>query len=220
MFTKKIITPDMTHWHQDPANQLKLEDLGEHVPNRLYPVEKPLLIFVGGAMDDIYRPLLHGVFVPYRLQNSEQQDIIYATHGAHAGLIEIIHKWHDEGQKVALIGHSWGGQTVLDIARKLQQIHGSERKIDLLVTLDPVSRRFLAKRQEKPANVSRWINIYVDYNRASLERSNLIARIGGYWGHCNHADRNIKMHRKQGQEVTHAKVNLMFAEVLDDVRQI
>ena len=40
---------------------------------------------------------------------------------------------------------------------------------------------------------------------------------GGILGHCQHADRNIRLSRDNDSEITHAMAGRMFAEVEEDV---
>ncbi len=218
-FKKKIVTPDMIDWYHDPD---QLTVFGSHTDDSThdllnYKAEKTLLVFLGGAMDDVYRPMLQGVFIPYRLKHVDHQDSCYATHAAIEETIQLIRYWHSAGQKIALIGHSWGGKSVFLIANKLTM---EKIPIELLVTLDPVSRRYFRRQFKKPYHVKRWINVHVDYGKASMEYSNVIARLGGYWSHCQYADKNIKLSHDQEGEITHAMAGRMFAEVEKDMLKL
>jgi hypothetical protein len=208
LFKKKIVTPDMTDWHHDP-NQLILLDSHTKVTSLSYIPNKALVVFIGGAMDEIYRPLLNGVFIPYRLKQADHQDVCYATHASSKPVVALVKRWSDAGQKICLVGHSWGGNTVLRVAKKISP----EIKVSLLITLDPVSRRLFRRQQKKPDSVNQWINVHVDYGLASMEYSNMIARMGGYWGACRYADKNIRLSHDYDQEITHAKAWRMFLEV-------
>lgn len=210
-------------WHQDPS-QLMLFDAHAHAhisPEGFssclssYSADKTLIVFIGGAMDDVYRPLLNGVFIPYRLKHSEHQDSCYATHAATKQVLGLIKHWHAAGQKICLVGHSWGGRSVIQIAQNL--LAGTQITIELMITLDPVSRRYLRRQFRKPNNVKRWINVHIDYGKASREYSNMVARLGGYWAHCLYADQNIKLSHDNGEEITHAMAGRMFVEVEDQI---
>lgn len=215
LFRKKLVTPDMNDWHHSPEN-LVLKEAGVQLKKMSCTHDKPLVIFVGGAMDDLYKPLLNGVFIPYRIANHGQQDIVYTTHNSIKAITHLIKKWSTCDRDICLIGHSWGGQTVINSAKQLSV----DTNIKLLITLDPVSMRFNNHRQQKPENVSQWVNVFVDYTKARNERSNIIARIGGYWGCCQYADRNVKLSKKKGLEVTHARADLMFDEVKAEVLRV
>ena len=220
-FKKKMVLPHLSSLtqsvdpHQAYNDLLMLDNHVCPVPLDLsaHKANKSLVIFIGGAMDDIYRPLYNGVFVPYRLRYVNYQDIAYATHASVDLAIAAIKYWHGAGQKIALVGHSWGGKSALKIARRLEQ--KTPIKIDLLITLDPVSRRILgSSEQTKPTIVNEWVNVFIDYKKASMEYSNVVARLGGPWGNCTHADRNIMIsYDGRGIEVTHAMAARMFEEV-------
>jgi len=177
---------------------------------------KPLLIFVGGALDHRYKPLLEGVYQPYHFYHSHHQDIHYALHSERKSILKWVKHWHDHAQSVCLIGHSWGCQSILDTAHKIEL----KNSIDLLITLDPVSRKFINQRAKKPHSVKRWLNVYIDGKQSRLERSNLIAILGGRWDYRENADENICLQQQLGEEVTHAKARLMFAVVEEELERV
>lgn len=86
---------------------------------------------------------------------------------------DIVNIYASKGHSVALIGHSWGGDAAVNlVARKL------DAPIDLLISLDPVSRKGAPRR--KIPNVRHWLNIHIDYSQSTwLDIPNLVARIGG-----------------------------------------
>ncbi len=184
-------------------------------PEKLF-IRHSLVLFMGGAMDDVYGPLFQGVFIPYRQRYSTHQDIAYATHAVSTASLELVHRWGQAGKQVCLVGHSWGGNSVVKIARRLS----SAVDITLLVTLDPVSRRIPGWQVRKPANVAHWVNVYVDYRTASMEYSNIVARLGGYWGECRYADENIVLSHDASGEITHARAARMFQEVATKVKRL
>ncbi|MBD66361.1 MAG: hypothetical protein CME62_14215 [Halobacteriovoraceae bacterium] len=57
-------------------------------------------------------------------------------------------------QPIALIGHSFGGDSAMEVAQELNTIENGFRKIDLLITLDAVG----ADNDKVPQNVKRNIN--------------------------------------------------------------
>ncbi len=112
------------------------------------------------------------------------QDIYYRPHDTRNHVRLLMALYHAAGQPVALIGHSWGGASVYKAAVQ------SGVPVALLATLDPVSVFPLGKRG-KPANVSRWINVWLDYRRCDLSvSSNRTALIGQPWGGGVAADEN------------------------------
>ena len=101
---------------------------------------------------------------------------------------------------MALIGHSWGGDAAGNlVARKL------DAPIDLLISLDPVSRKGAPRR--KIPNVRHWLNIHIDYSQSTwLDIPNLVARIGGPWEAAENADVNVSC----PPDMTHAWAWGMF----------
>ena len=171
--------------------------------------DKTLVIFVGGALDHRYKPMLDGVYTPYKALHAHQQDIYYALHHERQQILQWVRHWQAHQHTVCLIGHSWGCQSVMDTAHDID----AKNSIEYLITLDPVSRRYINQRRKKPASVKRWVNIYIDAKRSPLERSNLIARLGGRWDYRPFADENICLQRQFDEEVTHGKAGLMFSAV-------
>jgi pimeloyl-ACP methyl ester carboxylesterase len=179
---------------------------------------KTLVVFVGGALDASFQPLLKFVFAPYEKKNgrdtkdnTRKQDVAYSEHGG-GKVAPLMKEWHAAGQKIVLVGHSWGGDRVILLAQENPDI-----PIELLVTLDPVSRK---GKSPKPTNVKCWDNIYIDYSIADGSSANLIARTGGPWGSCPGADYNLALNAniidvdKDGNEVKSLANNYGHADAL------
>lgn len=193
------------------------------IPNRDASTYQPLVIFVGGAMDSSTKILLNGVFNSYNVLQEYYQDIGYGTYKTVQTLISLALHWRSKGQKIVLVGHSYGGDAAMDITRVLSAMGET---VELVVTLDPVSRTGPTANQVKPTNLKRWLNVYVPYqyyhpvyddflnsetgysrpNRSTL--ANDIAMIGNAWGMCQHADYNKQFFNKSGNE--HAEADKMF----------
>jgi pimeloyl-ACP methyl ester carboxylesterase len=74
---------------------------------------------------------------------------------------------------IDLIGHSWGGDTAATIAEN------SPRKIDMLITIDPVS----VNRPDMNAvrnNTVTWIDVNAS-TTSSWTFANMVAGVGGAW---------------------------------------
>ena len=170
-----------------------LPDVEEQTGKMTEACLKTLVVFIGGAADSLAQPLLRGVFVPYEKRYGERgeklQDIAYSEHGG-GRIAELIKKWADAGQKIVIIGHSWGGHRAICVAEANPDI-----TIEYLATLDPVSWSKNGK-QPKPGNVKQWTNIYVDYEVGDYSLPNIIARIGGPWQFCFSADFNESINSK------------------------
>ncbi|WP_448885242.1 hypothetical protein [Citrobacter telavivensis] len=185
--TDGIIYPGYPY-HTDNKNMIILPEIEEQTGKITQDCLKTLVVFVGGCADDAFQPMLTGVF-SYHESNFGQgtnriQDVCYSEWGC-GKVPPIMQKWYDAKQKIVLVGHSWGGDGVIRLAEKNPAI-----EIELLVTLDPVSRTKNGK-QPKPQNVKRWLNVYVDYTKADNSTANIVARTGGAWASCEHADENI-----------------------------
>lgn len=149
-----------------------------------------VVILVGGAGDST---LSHGpVSGPFRnaqfsgIGNSQH----YFTHDESDKIRGAIDSMAP-GTEVVLVGHSWGGQTVAEVAAGLAE---AGRQVDLLVTVDPVGSRrsdagFLAAARR---GAREWININA-VGSSSFEPSNLIAGLGGAYNDRlrNYADNFI-----------------------------
>lgn len=141
------------------------------------PIEdKPLVIFVGGFCDSLVKAMLRF----YRSYEHPRQAKAYSSHLMGGAIAEQIALWKEKtGCPVALIGHSYGGDTVVRVAEQMARTH-SDPPIDLLITIDPVSRRGGVPRQPLTA-ARRWFNSRVGDARENLSRPNIVALIGGHW---------------------------------------
>jgi pimeloyl-ACP methyl ester carboxylesterase len=78
------------------------------------------------------------------------------------------------GSHINLIGHSYGGDTAANVALL------TRRRIDVLITIDPVSRRERPSYADVRSHVGQWI----DVNAATVNKDeidNWIAGWGGAW---------------------------------------
>ncbi|HRK42733.1 MAG TPA: hypothetical protein PLH11_06820 [Gemmobacter sp.] len=174
---------------------------------------QPLVMFVGGALDVKFRPMIRG-FEDYDRVNESKQDIGYVSWNRDAALFAIALHWRAQGQKIVLIGHSMGGAKAHAVSKRLSD---AGHDVELLVTLDPVFNR---GAQPKPARVKTWRNIHVDYARAagSTTSPNGIARLGGPWQNCPGADTNV-VFWDIGQDA-HAKAEEMFEYFRSEVEAV
>ena len=194
-------------------NELNIDAQGEIDPNcpedsnGITPCIRfqPLVMFVGGARDPDLAPI-SGIFYPYNNAHEDRQDIGYAAWQTEKQIKALALHWMRRKQKVVLVGHSYGGDTVMDVARDLST---EGKELELVVTLDPVSRFGARTNQPKPSGVKTWLNVYVDYNAVQRGPPNRIAIAGGPWGYCPNADLNRTFSNGTGYE--HAYADDMFA---------
>ena len=189
MINDDIIYPGY-EYKRNKDNKIILPSIEEQRGKHTTECKKTLVVFIGGASDDWRQPLLKSVFAPYEKAygrgNNRRQDIAYSESGV-KHVPSLMQKWAKANQKIVLVGHSWGGDSVIRLAENKEN---SNIPIKLLVTLDPVSLRKNGN-QSKPKTVERWVNVYVDYNLADWSFPNIIARAGGKWGVCYKADKNV-----------------------------
>ena len=156
----------------------------EVLKHKITPGNKPLVMFIGGALDDVTRLVLR-LYAKYYTENHDHQDIAYATWGSSA-IIPIINAWYGAQQKICLVGHSWGGNTEYKVTKTLDTT-----TIDLMCTIDPVSHTGVGGKLPKPQNLKKWYNVAIDYKKVKFSLNNLIAQLGGPWFYCTHADKNF-----------------------------
>ena len=85
---------------------------------------------------------------------------------------------------IVLIGHSYGGSSIMDALHRLDTPHGRI----LVATIDPVSRRKSSRPRERAVCVDYWVNAYC-YPYRNLRDG--VARLGGPWRFCEQADVNL-----------------------------
>lgn len=149
-----------------------------HFLNRLHTcADEDLLdmtMVVGGFRDGLMAHA-YAICRDFPEEFRASQDIYYREHPEGKAVRELVELYRHRGRKVTLIGHSWGADAAVHaVARK------TAATVDLLVTLDPVSRK--RAPATAPGNVRRWVNVHLPYNAVTpWNWSNFVARIGGPW---------------------------------------
>jgi RHS repeat-associated protein len=152
-------------------------------------------IYIGGLADRRFQP----VYSYYLAQKAAHPDreILYFEWSDTAKVMNAVTWASLQNEPVNLISHSWGTYTALTVA------HGSNVRIDNLITVDPVSR---SGNYSRPKNVGYWLNIVAGGGKNS---SDIVAAIGGKLGaiqgadesktvDASHADFGIMMQRGGG----------------------
>jgi hypothetical protein len=145
----------------------KLEEtISDNLPQKLSFIKKPALIFIEG-------------FSLFGLSNGDGiQDMAENLPGAKKfswneqdKIIDEIKK-HAPDQPVVLVGHSFGGDSAVEIANTLNSVKNGFRGIDLLVSIDSVGMN----NAIIPMNVKRNLNFIGDGGIPFLHGSPDIAR--------------------------------------------
>jgi hypothetical protein len=92
-------------------------------------------------------------------------------------------------QKIILVGHSFGGDTAVDIANELNSLKHGFKKVDLLVTLDSVGRN----NDIIPQNVKSNLNFFGEKNswlndQPNVARNNNLTQVINELRHESHTD--------------------------------
>ncbi|ULU25278.1 RHS repeat-associated core domain-containing protein [Dyella terrae] len=129
-------------------------------------------IFVGGAADGTY----HIVESYYDRYHSTHPDSAYYSWEDLAAIIDDINNTtkNAPGDPINLIGHSYGGDTAAAAALK------ACGKVNLLITIDPVSRFHFRDMQAIKSSVGTWVDVDAE-GGSPFRLDNFIAGMGGAW---------------------------------------
>lgn len=152
---------------------------------------RPLLILVGGAADRLLRKVGRVHDRVAALPDAAARRLHYHHHDQEGAILGLIAA-QPPGTPIRLVGHSWGGHAAARIAARLGR---QGRRLDLLMTIDPVARwvdpAFLRRVR---AGTRRWINARAA-GGARFHPSDLVAAIGGPYGEAprGHADLHLDL---------------------------
>ena len=148
------------------------------MPDAAAPPDTPLLILIGGAGDGTLRKVGQVVDWLRARPDAASREVRYFFHWQKGAVLDLIAA-QPPGRPIRLIGHSWGGNCAARVAAAL----GAEgRPVDLLVTIDPVTRGIgPAFLSQVKAGTRHWINIRAG-GAAGFDYSDLVAAIGGAYG--------------------------------------
>lgn len=161
------------------------------------------------------RSLLHQI--EYKVELEEGVKIETRMYGwkdgpeARAKRYILDHHRRCPSYPLVLLGHSYGGDSAVDVAYPYRDIP----VVDLVVTLDPVSHNFRSPdlkrtmwvniyRSEVPIVIAPWVDLFrgpaalinwITGSRTKQARRiacGIAATWGGHWGSESGADRNIK----------------------------
>ncbi len=188
------------------------------------PIEKAdcAVIFVGGFLDFYFGavrrsfndlPPLQNKAAPYKevrayyhWEGNEGNIFCHDTDVVTTAALQWI-ELNPTGTLV-LIGHSYGGSAIMDVARRIPQ--DFQGKL-IVATLDPVSRRPRSQPRQRAPRVDYWVNAYVTKRRAFHE---LFIMMGGTWNTCPQADANLRFYGTTSSFVKELNHAHRYAQVL------
>jgi pimeloyl-ACP methyl ester carboxylesterase len=178
-----------------PASPSLIEPPAPPAPPVTVPAIPPTFVaYIGGGGDG-----QTGIVAGERNRSGDdlgQRDSRYYSHqDADRVIADLLQQ--PAGTRLVVIGHSWGGDTALQVANRLAQ---QGRRVDTLVTIDPVGRGvtdgFLARAR---ASTGEWINVRAT-GGSLFEWDNVVARIGSRYGDspAPHATHHFEVSRAHG----------------------
>ncbi len=157
-------------------------------------VPRPVVIFVGGLADGS-TGIVEGFFDRFGSPDAGHASR-YFSHDDGRAIRTFIDSL-PQGTRVSLVGHSWGGDTAARVAAALG---AAGRKVDTLVTVDPVGRGIGAGFFERvKAGAIHWVNV----NAVGTGRTNLpglIAGLGNDYGSGPQRYADVFLNAPKGHE--------------------
>jgi hypothetical protein len=135
--------------------EIKKPDVVEEVKVKDGTLKKPAVIFVKGL--DVFSSPSNserGYAGVGKMADAVEGARIYGW-DQHADIIKEIKK-REITQPIILVGHSFGGDTAIEVADELDSLEHGFRKVDLLVTIDSVG----LDNDIIPQNVKNHLNVF------------------------------------------------------------
>lgn len=167
---------------------------------------RPVVVFIGGALDDWNRNLLR-VYCAYDAE-WERTRKLYFLHTDDPGEVRRRVMERADGAPVVLVGHSYGANFAYELANTMAADGG----VRLLLTLDPVSGPAGPRTPLQTGAAGRWINVYAG-SGVGLSSCGLAGAIGGAWGSRPEADLDLRFPpdpAKDDASLDHCKTDEMF----------
>jgi len=142
-----IIVPGKPKDISDKLNDKKIED---KKPAPLHFIKKPAVIFIEGFSAF---GISNGDGISEMAEN--MPDAKKFSWEEHDKILAEIKK-HAPDQPVVLVGHSFGGDTAIEVANELNSVKNGFRGIDLIVSIDAVGMN----KTIIPMNVKRNLNFF------------------------------------------------------------
>lgn len=134
------------------------------------PNRPPVELYIGGAGDEASRLVL-SYAEARRKQVRGKRDVLYLPHWKITAAQRLAMELAADGRPLALIGHSWGADTVVRAAKALAAQA-------FLIGADPVAKPLtrLTARDDRPASAARVV--HVDAAPSAYDRSDLVKAAG------------------------------------------
>ena len=132
-------------------------------------------VYIGGAGDDSYGHAVENYEAGLGYRDDPRRDSLYFNHGEGGAATERVQALLDRGYIVNLVGHSWGGSTILEVANNV------DGRINMLVGVDPVPRgpSLLDSNRDRPDNVDQFIVIDdVSNDRTPVTAGDRVENVG------------------------------------------
>jgi len=140
-----------------------------------------LLVMVGGANDESKHRNMHKLATHLsKFPEYASVAILYFAwdQGNEMRQAMSTHKNSYPSSKIVLVGHSWGGDTVLRSGSKHNQ------SVDLAITMDAVTSVPRIGHLER-GSIKRWVNVYASRSPGWV--------LVGKWGSESRASKNVKV---------------------------
>ena len=133
-------------------------------------------VFIGGGGDS-FSAIVRSYRGDFAREFSDRKTDYFGW-GDSAGILDAIRSTRRDNPcaPINLIGHSWGGDTAVDVAAAL---NADGINVDSLATIDPVSWPW--SRSAVGENVNQWINVSSAPSSSNGFAGDAWARIGGKW---------------------------------------
>ncbi|HEV2681403.1 MAG TPA: alpha/beta fold hydrolase [Rhodanobacter sp.] len=126
-------------------------------------------IFIGGAGDSSSQ-IVGSYYAQYHQSHPDSNYFTWDQQDQILALVNSLNK----NEPINLIGHSYGGDTAARVAQK------ACRQVDMLITIDPVSRFHGHDYADIAAHAKLWVDVN-GTGGSAFQISNFIAGLGGAW---------------------------------------
>ncbi len=137
------------------ADKIEKTEKTEEIKDKAGTVKRPAIIFIKG-LDVFSSPSKseRGYAGMSRLADSVKDSKVFGWSDKDDIIEEILKR--EKNQPIILVGHSFGGDTAVEVANELDSLENNFRGVDLLVTIDAIG----FNNDIIPQNVKKHLNIF------------------------------------------------------------